>query len=52
MFCCNETLALKLKRANGKDVTQGLKKLLALDEAIFEKAADRVRALGGEAVVS
>ena len=52
MFCCSETRALKLKRASGKDVTHALKKLLALDETIFELAADRVRALGGEAVVN
>ena len=52
MFCCSETLAVKLKRASGKSVTHALKKLLALDKSIFEKAADRVRALGAEAVVT
>ena len=47
----NEGLAKQLNINSGNNVTRALKKLMALDEDIFDRAAARVRALGGDAAV-
>ena len=51
MLCDNAQLVRSLEIRKGAPVVSTLKKLLSLDQDIFDKAAARVRALGGDAVV-
>ena len=52
MFCCKDEMARQLEVRGGRYVTRDLRKLRSLDETIFEKAAARVRELGGASVVA